>query len=132
MRRLILPVLLILTACGTPQEQCINRNTRDLRTVEKLIKETQTNLARGFALEQVTTYVPVWVQCPITALVDGTKKPRPTRLCLEDRPQTETRPKAIDLNAERAKLQSLLKKRDELASAAAPLIAECKAQYPES
>jgi hypothetical protein len=131
MRPLILSALLLLAACGTPQEQCINRNTRDLRTVEKLIKETEANIARGYALEQVTIYVPVWVQCQITPLADATKKPRPTRLCLEDRPQTELRPKAIDLNAERAKLQSLMEKRDELASAAAPIIAQCKAQYPD-
>ena len=39
--------------------------------------------------------------------------------------------KLIDLNAERAKLQSLLDRRDELARAAEPVIAQCKAQYPE-
>ena len=51
MKPLILPVLLILFACGTPQEQCIAGSTRDARVVNDLIRETEANLARGYALE---------------------------------------------------------------------------------
>lgn len=131
MRRLALLPLLILTACGTPQEHCINRNTRDLRTMQKLVDETQANITRGYAIEEYIVYVPVWRICEVQAQpVDGQPAP-PPRYCFEDEPQTRTRPKAIDLRAEAAKLDSLLERRDQLAKAAEPVIAQCKAQYPE-
>ena len=55
--------LLGLTACGTPQEQCISANTRDLRVVERLIRETEGNLARGYGYVTVTEYEAEWVDC---------------------------------------------------------------------
>ena len=65
MRRLVLSlsVLSVLAACGTPQERCISRNTRDLRTVEKLAVVVQGNLDRGYAYEEYTVSVPVWKEC---------------------------------------------------------------------
>ena len=130
MRPILLPALLILVACGTPQEQCINRNTRDLRVMEKLIAETRANIARGYAIEEYTTLVPVWQRCAAPAPAPG-QPPAPAYFCFEPEPQTRTRPKAIDLKAEAAKLESLLERRDQMARAAEPLIAQCKAQYPE-
>jgi hypothetical protein len=131
MRRLALFPLLLLTACGTPQEQCINRNTRDLRTIQALVNETQANIARGYAIEEYTVYVPVWQICEIPVQTDPAKPAPPPRYCFEQEPETRTRPKAIDLRAEGAKLDSLLERRDQLARAAEPVIAQCKAQYPE-
>ncbi len=131
MRRILLPALLILTACGTPQEQCINRNTRDLRTMQRLVDETQGNLARGYAIEEYTVFVPVWQICDYQPSGDPANPTPVARYCFDDEPETRTRPKAIDLNAERAKLESLLQRRDELSRAAQPVIAQCKAQYPE-
>ena len=131
MRRLLLAPLLILTACGTPQEQCVNRNTRDLRTIQKLVDETQANIARGYAIEEYTVYIPVWQLCEVPAQTDPNQPPPPPRYCFENEPQTRTRPKAIDLRAEGAKLDSLLERRDQLARAAETVIAQCKAQYPE-
>ena len=69
-----------------------------------------------------------WTMC------GGLSAPRPLpppRLCLDERPVTEERPRAIDLNAEAQKLDSLKAKRRDLASAAEPLIAQCKAEFPE-
>lgn len=131
MRRLMLSlsVLSLLAACGTPQEQCISRNTRDLRTVEKLITEVQGNLNRGYALEQYSVTVPVWKQCVVPNRDPAAQVT--TRPCLEEETETRTRPQAIDLNAERAKLESLFTKRDQLAREAQGVIAQCKAQYPE-
>ena len=131
MRRLTLAPLLLLAACGTPQEQCINRNTRDLRTIQKLVDETQANIARGYAIEEYTVWVPVWQICEVPVQTDPNKPAPPPRYCFEEEPQTRTRPKAIDLRAEGAKLDSLLERRDQLARAAQPVIAQCKAQYPE-
>ncbi len=131
MRRLLLPALLLLVACGTPQEQCINRNTRDLRTVQKLVDETQANITRGYAIEEYTVYVPVWQICDYRPSGDPANPTPVARYCFEREAQTRTRPKAIDLKAEGAKLESLLQRRDQLARAAEPVIAQCKAQYPD-
>lgn len=130
MNRLFLLLPLLLIACGTPQEQCINRGTRDLRTVDRLIAESEGNLKRGYAIEKVTVYDNYWDTCLDPVVVDGqtTVRPRP---CLKERARTVERPKAIDLKAEAAKLDSLKVKRKELARAAEPVIAACKAQYPE-
>ena len=130
MKRLLFPALLVLTACGTPQEQCIARGTRDLRTVEQLIAETEGNLKRGYAYETITVYEDYWRACPRPRPVEG-QPPPPPRMCLDERPVTEQRPKAIDLKEEARKLASLKEKRKGLARQAEKVIAACKAQYPE-
>ena len=130
MKRLVLLTFATLVGCGTPQEQCINRNTRDLRTVDRLIDEAEGNLARGYAFETVTVYEDHWAYCPQAPVAPGEPAP-PPRLCLDKRPVTEKRPKAIDLNEEARKLASLKEKRTSLARQAEKVIAACKAQYPE-
>lgn len=135
MRRL-LPALLLLTpallaACATPQERCINRNTRELRTMQNLIAETKANIDRGYALEEYTIWVPSWEICEIPVRTDPDKPPPPPRYCLDEEAEVRTRPKAIDLRAEQAKLDSLIERRKELMKAARPVIAECVRQYPE-
>jgi hypothetical protein len=129
-KRIILAGLAVLVGCGTPQEQCISRNTRDLRTVDRLIVETEGNLKRGYALETVTRFEDYWDTCLDRAVVNGQLTVVP-RMCLREYSYTEQRPKAIDLKAEAQKLDSLKAKRKELARAAAPLIEQCKAEFPE-
>lgn len=128
-------LLLLVTGCGTPQEQCIAANTRDLRVVDRLIKETEGNIARGYAFEEVTVTVTDWEYCyppapPPTAGNPNPQRP-PPRLCLEDRTETVRRPKAIDLAAEQRKLNGLLVKRKDLARQAEKVIAACRRAYPE-
>jgi hypothetical protein len=130
MKRLVLVVFGLLAACGTPQEQCINRNTRDLRIVDRLIAETEGNLDRGYALETVTRYEDYWATCQDPVVVDGQTVYQP-RLCLKERSYTEERPKAIDLADEARKLDGLRAKRKDLARQAEAVIAQCKVEYPE-
>ena len=130
MKRLLFMTLSVLSACGTPQEQCIRQNTRDLRTVDRLITETQGNLDRGYAYETVTVYEDVWVRCPQSPPAEG-QPADPPRLCLDERPVAERRPKAINLNDEALKLESLKEKRQELARLAEAVIAECKVEFPQ-
>ena len=127
----ILP-LLVLVACGTPQEQCISANTQELRTLERLIAETEGNVQRGYAIEDYTVSVPHWVPCgpPPTPPAPGTAA-TPQALCIDTYDRIETRPKAIDLAIERAKLASMQKKRVELARAAQSVIAQCKVLHPQ-
>lgn len=129
MKRAAFLALLVLAACGTPQEQCISANTRDLQVVDRLIRETEGNLDRGYGLETVTVYQPQWVDCtPLPT--KAVPKPQP-QMCFEDVPVSVRKEVALDLNAEAAKLQSLKAKRASLAKAAESVIAQCKAKYPE-
>lgn len=129
MKRLFLAPLLLMAACGTPQEQCISTNTRDLQVVERLIRETEGNIARGYGYQTVTQYEPRWIDCT----------PRPTaavpepaaQMCFDEVPVSVRKEVALDLNAEAAKLKSLKSKRSTLASAAESIIAQCRAKYPE-
>lgn len=43
-------LLLLLAACGTPQERCLRAATADLRALQAERAERQRNLERGFAL----------------------------------------------------------------------------------
>jgi hypothetical protein len=125
---MLLPVL-FLAACGTPQEQCISASTRDLQVVDRLIRETEGNLARGYGFETVTVYEPRWINCT----------PRPTEavpepeleMCFEQVPVTVRKEVALDLGAEAGKLTSLKAKRTGLAEAAESVITQCKAKYPK-
>ncbi|MDO8882407.1 MAG: hypothetical protein U0934_14720 [Pseudotabrizicola sp.] len=134
MRRTLV-VLLLLTACGTPQERCIARETRDIRVLDRLIVESEGNLQRGYALEEVVTYRDRWVQCPAVRpeLVEGqpAPPPPPPQLCLREVRETQTQPKAIDLRAEAQKLASMKEKRAAQMRAAGPAIAQCKAEFPQ-
>ncbi|NUB44705.1 hypothetical protein GEU84_009950 [Fertoebacter nigrum] len=134
MHRPLLAILaLALAACGTPQENCIRRETRDLRVVEDLIVTTQDNLRRGYALEEITRTRPVWEECyrPAPSPTPGAAPELKPSLCLEEETYTVTRPKAIDLNAEARTLDSLKAKRSALLRQAEGSIAQCRAQYPE-
>lgn len=128
-----LAALALLAACGTPQERCIARETRDLRILERLIAETEGNIARGYALEEVTVWRDYWTTCviPQAPNPDGTPRPPLTQPCERERAETVTRAKAIDLNAERAKLASMRDKRRDLARAADSAVATCRATFPE-
>ncbi len=128
LRAAALTLPLVLTACGTPQEQCIRSNTRDLRQVDALVAETQANLARGYGYEEHTVTDWDWAPC-----FDGRPTPRgyPPRMCWEPYERTERKAVAIDPLVERRKLAALEARRKVLSKQAASVIASCKAQYPE-
>lgn len=136
MRRLTALALLIgLAACGTPQERCIAAQTRELALVSGLIAETEANLARGYALEEVVISTPIWRDCYPPAYVlqpDGTPLiVAGSGMCIDDVQQTVERPAAIDPQAERRKLAGLLERQAVLSKQAAPAVAQCRAIYPE-
>lgn len=131
MKKSLLLLPLLLAACGTPQEQCISRNTRDLRVVERLITEAEGNLKRGYAIERYEIRVPVTETC--TRLVptkDGPKQIVTT--CRGWDTDTVARPKAIDLDAEAVKLKQLRAKQAELTRQAQSVVRQCQALYPET
>jgi hypothetical protein len=131
MRYLILiPALAVLVGCGTPQERCIAGATRDMRIVDGLISETQVNLDRGYALEDVERTGVRWESCRRgPPQKDG--KPVSPDLCLQEYTFTVTKPRAINLADARQILAELEKKRAAQARVAAPLVASCKATHPK-
>lgn len=128
-----LGLLFLLAACGTPQEQCVQRETRDLRTLDRLIAETEANIERGYALVEVQTVdlVPDICYRRGAQNSDGTHGRPVPFTCFSREIDTELRPKSIDLNVERAKLASMREKRISLARQAEVSAAQCRVLYPE-
>lgn len=126
----ILATLVLVAACGTPQEQCIRQGTRNIQVLDRLIAESRATLDRGYAIEQVQVDNWVWVVCGPPRMVEGKPVGGPER-CFRNVPEMQSRPVGVNLNDERAKLASMEAKRRELDRAAAPLVADCKARFPQ-
>jgi hypothetical protein len=124
-------LLLLLAACATPQERCINSATREVRILDRLIGEVEGNLARGYALEEVILTRQRWVMCHPGTPATKTEPAQPPQMCLTEHDYTEMRPKAINLADERVKLAEMRKKRGTLARAAASEVTACKRLHPE-
>jgi hypothetical protein len=139
MRKVFAPLALLaaLAACATPQEACIAEATRDLRTLDRLIAETEANISRGFALDTFQTTEPRYVLCPgprrVVTRPDGTQVvvDEAPRYCWRDVTVTAERPRAIDVAAERRILASTRAERTRKAREAERAVAECRARFPE-
>lgn len=123
MRLVAILLFLIVAACGTPQQRCINQSTNELRTVNNLITETEVNIARGYTY--VTEARPVRVG--FSYCTRGSH----IGFCGSNYNDVVRRPVAIDLAAEERKLQDLKSRRASLTSAAAQTIEACQARYPQ-
>lgn len=132
MKALLLPAGLLLpmmlAACGTPQEQCIRANTRELRQVDALIAETEANLARGYGYRSDIVTDWDWEPCFYGRPVPKGQAPD---MCWEPYERTIRTPVAIDPASEQRKLAALTERRKTLAAQATRVVAACKAQYPE-
>lgn len=118
-----LALLPVLAACSE-QQMCISRATYDLRTVQDFVAESRANLARGYAIVETEEVEIERYLCEERP--DGTR-----RYC--ERPVIEKVDKrvAIDLDAERAKLASLVQKEAQLTEKAQRDVAACKVEFPE-
>lgn len=127
MRHVLFALPVLLVACATPQESCVNNASRDLRVLTGLIAETRGNLQRGFALVERQEFRTVRTTCK------GENEDGSTFLFRCEKAKTVTRrlPVAIDLNAERAKLQSLEERQRQMQVNLQGAIAQCQAQFPE-
>lgn len=127
MRAALFIVPLLLTACATPREACLDEVNREVRVLDKLIEQTQGNLSRGFAVEERQELRTRRTFCTGKNEDGSTFRFR----CEETDTVTRTIPVAIDLNAERAKLASLEQRQRQNISNAEAGIAQCIARYPE-
>lgn len=124
---LVLVPLVALAACATPREACIAGASHDLRVVNQLIAQTQANLARGYGLETRQDVVNVNRMCQAKQS-DGSILRYP---CDDIEVRDRRVPVALDLKAEQAKLDSLLKRQRELQTTTDAAIRQCVASYPE-
>ena len=131
MHRVLPLILLALAACATPQEACINRETRELRTLDGLIAEQRATLARGYALAERTAWRLDWRICDPGAPATDTMPARPPRWCWDQVPVTVTDRVPIDPAAEARKLAGLEARRAEEAALAQTRVSQCRALYPE-
>lgn len=123
--------LLALTACGTPQEQCIHRATGEYRNITSLLAEVEGNLARGYAWEERQVRGTEWADCrQYYRTKDGERAVR-YRPCLRDTVETERYRVPIDPAAEQRKRDNLIARKAELAPVTNRAIAACRAAYPE-
>ncbi len=116
--------LLVLTACATPEQACIKRATKELAIIDRLIAETEENLARGYAIRQESE--------PALRLVLCTSPDDNFHFCTEPGVRIVKSPVAIDPLAERRKLETLRRKRQEALAQARAGIRACRARYGES
>ncbi|KRW93190.1 hypothetical protein O4J55_25955 [Paracoccus sp. PXZ] len=126
----LMPVL-VVAGCGTPQEQCISRNTREYRTVSNLLAEVEANLARGYAWEERTVMRTEWDDCRYVWVDRDGNRRLAYRPCLRDVADTERYRVPIDPAAETRKRDNLLARKQALAPAARSAVDACKAAYPE-
>ncbi|SFJ85811.1 hypothetical protein [Celeribacter neptunius] len=123
--RWYIPLALIpLLAACSEQQMCISRATKDLRQVQSFIAESEGNLARGYALVEKQYIDYDYERCGEDA--DGK-----TIYCRVPDVETRKVPKAIDLDAEAAKLAALKAKEAQLQVTAAAATQACIEQYPE-
>ena len=124
-----LTALALLAGCATPQQRCITDATRDMAVVDQLIAEVEGNLQRGFGLQEETLYRTDFQDCTARPTADH---PNPTpRKCPVEVPNTTTKPVALDLAAESAKLASLQAKRAQQGPLAHAAIDQCRALHPK-
>lgn len=124
MRWLIPLAFLPLVAACSEQQMCISRATKDLRQVQSFVAEAEGNLARGYALVEKEYIDYDLEKC-------GEKEDSSPIYCRVPEIRTRTQPKAIDLDAEAAKLAALKKKEAQLQLQAEAATEACIAQYPE-
>ncbi|GEK67585.1 MULTISPECIES: hypothetical protein [Paracoccus] len=126
----LMPVL-VVAGCGTPQEQCISRNTREYRTVSNLLTEVEANLARGYAWEERTVMRTRWEDCRYVWVDKDGNRRLGYRPCMRDVADTERYRVPIDPAAETRKRDNLLARKQALTPSARSAVDACKAAYPE-
>lgn len=129
---LSLPALLLLSACGTPQEQCVARNTREYRTVSELLAEVEGNLARGYAWEEREVSSVEWDECPRVVRGPDGKPHGVFRPCLRRVTDTERYRVPIDPLSEARKRDGLAARLPALRPQAEAAVRACRAAYPEA
>lgn len=117
--------LLVLTACADHRASCQADATRDLQIVQALISDTKATIDRGYAIQTEQRTVIYTDFCLGTGGHGGV-----FRFCNRAQPVTSRRPVAVDLGAERQKLNSLVSKERELKKSSLLALQRCDVAFP--
>jgi putative hemolysin len=115
--------LIGLVACGTPYERCMAPVAAEIRRIDRLIVEVQTDIARGYTLVPEREW-----QRRVAFCVGPDNR---SHMCFVDDAIVVNRPQAIDRAAERSKLAGLQERRAELEVEARRQQAACAAAHPQ-
>ncbi|WP_134016038.1 hypothetical protein [Litoreibacter halocynthiae] len=128
MRKILIVPLLLLSACASPRETCMQNAVKDLRIVQALIADTQATIDRGYAIQTETRTVIYTNFCVGTGIgSDGRFS-----FCNYPQPVTTKKPVAVDLDQERRKLRSLKAKETELKRESLLQQQRCELEFPEA
>lgn len=119
----LIPALALIAACATPQEQCVNTASNEVRSMQKLIRTTEGNISRGYAIHRHTESYQVPDIC-------YNKDKKPYR-CFDTEFRTIETPVTIDVGEERRKLASLKKRLPAAGRKMNAGVASCRVQFPE-
>ena len=123
---ILLTAALALAACASPQQTCIADATRQIAALDAQIAETRATLARGYAVDRVEVTETRTILCR-----GGTDEAPEIDTCEEDFHRLDIRRRVVDLPTEARSLDRLTAERARLVRAAAPVIAQCRATYPD-
>jgi hypothetical protein len=124
MRLAMLLALCALASCATSREACLRAATAELATLDRLIAETEANLARGYAIAREPYTTTTLEFCVGTGRLGGAFDVG-LRYCPDVETRYRDRPVAIDPAAERRKLAQLRARRAAEAERAAARQAAC-------
>ena len=118
---------LLLAACATPREACLNDADRELRAIDRDRARIETDLARGYAVVVTTDERLVRTTCPVTD-DDGDVVFVP---CTERETIRDETPIPIDAAEARRRLAELRAARPGAAARAERARGVCIATHPE-
>ncbi len=125
----ILPLL--VAACGTPQERCISKHTREYRNVSNLLQEVEANLERGYAWEERQVVRDRLTHCRDLYRDRKGNVQTTIRPCWRDYVDIERYRVPIDPAAEQRKRDGLAKRKAELEGTASAYVQACKKAFPQ-
>lgn len=126
MRCAMLFALCVLVACASPREACLRSAFSEVATLDRLIAESEANLARGYRIEP-EPYVTTGIDFCIGRGVYDTGFNVGLSYCNTADTRYREREVAIDPVAERRTLADLRRKRSEAALVAETRVAACPA-----
>jgi hypothetical protein len=109
-------LLLVLSACTEPAPRCVIPETRELKTIDKLIAESEATLERGYVMRKTD-------RSGVNFCLGGRQSHIGLSFCTD--PAGRTEPVAIDAAAENRKLTSLKARRNALVSTINAKMAAC-------
>lgn len=124
--------LAMLAACATPQERCVNRETRTYRMTQTRVTGLELDLARGYSLVEESVSRRRWVRCGGGRGGDkerGGGRERP-QLCLDEYDTIVTKRVRIDAEVVQAELGVLKARLAKLRAPTEAAMAQCRIDFP--